>query len=280
MSLRGRLLIAPATERPLVYYGRGPDGLETGLAGSQVMADIDQAGVINVAARLGGGELTRVTRDQVFEWDPAIIIAQQRSFYDALLRSTAWRGLIAVASKRVYLAPADPFGWIDDPPGVNRIIGLYWLTALFYPDQYQEDLRTNARDFYDKFYGIKLTDRQLEALVRPAEARAGETRRDRRAAARRRARAVSQHIAECAAGHGQAPGTRRGSRGSRARWVPRATPNKRLRRAAAYDSVARIKQRIPRCGVQHTTARPVGLSVRCKILSAGTANQASPINAS
>lgn len=176
-ALRGRLLIAPADERPLVYYGRGPDGLETGLGGSQAMAAIDQAGVINIAARLGRGELTRITRDQLIDWNPAIIIAEQRSFYDSLLHSAAWRGLIAVASKRVYLAPADPFGWIDDPPGVNRIIGLYWLTALFYPDQYQEDLRTNAREFYDKFYAIKLTDRQLEALVRPAEARAGETRR-------------------------------------------------------------------------------------------------------
>ena len=176
-ALRGRLLIAPADERPLVYYGRGPDGLDTGLGGSQAMADIDQAGVINVAARLGRGELTRVSRDQVVAWDPAIIITQQRSFYDSLRRTAAWRGLIAVASKRVYLAPADPFGWIDDPPGVNRIIGLYWLTALFYPDQYQEDLRTNVRDFYDKFYRIKLTDQQLETLVRSAEARPGESRR-------------------------------------------------------------------------------------------------------
>ncbi len=43
-ALRGRLLIAPADERPIVYYGRGPDGLETGLGGSQAMAAIDQAG--------------------------------------------------------------------------------------------------------------------------------------------------------------------------------------------------------------------------------------------
>lgn len=176
-ALRGRLLIAPPDERPLVYYGSGPDGLVTGLPGSQATADIEQAGVINVAASLGRGELTQVTRDQILAANPAIIIAQDRSFYDALLHSPLWRGLIAVASKRVYLAPADPFGWIDDPPGVNRIIGLYWLTALFYPDQYQEDLRVVAREFYDKFYRIKLTDRQLEALVRPAEARAGETRR-------------------------------------------------------------------------------------------------------
>jgi iron complex transport system substrate-binding protein len=174
-GLRGRLLITESTERPLVYYGRGTDGLETGLARSQVMAAIDQAGVINVAAGLGSGELTRVTREQIFQWNPAIIIAQQRSFYNALQRDRGWRGLAAVTKKRVYLAPAEPFGWIDDPPGVNRIIGLPWLTALFYPDVYQEDLRASVREFYDQFYRIKLSDRQLEALVRPAEARAGET---------------------------------------------------------------------------------------------------------
>ena len=175
-ALRGRLLITESTERPLVYYGRGADGLETGLARSQVMAAIDQAGVINVAARLGS-ELTRVNREQIFQWDPAIIIAQQRSFYNALQRDRRWRGLAAVTKKRVYLAPPEPFGWIDDPPGVNRIIGLPWLSALCYPDVYQEDLRASVREFYDQFYRIKLSDRQLEALVRPAEAHAGETSR-------------------------------------------------------------------------------------------------------
>jgi len=176
-GLRGRLLITESTERPRVYYGRGADGFETGLAGSLPMSTIDQAGVINVAARLGSGEPTSVTREQIFQWDPAIIIAQQRSFYNALQRGRAWRGLAAVASKRVYLAPDEPFGWIDDPAGVNRIIGLPWLSALFYPDVYQEDLRASVHEFYDKFYRIKLTDQQLEALVKPAEARAGETSR-------------------------------------------------------------------------------------------------------
>jgi iron complex transport system substrate-binding protein len=176
-NLRGRLLITESTSRPLVYYGRGPDGLETGLARSQAMATIDQAGVINVAAPLGTGQLTRVTREQIFAWDPAIIIAQQPSFYTMLQRDRSWRGLAAVAKKRVYLAPADPFGWIDDPPGVNRVIGLPWLSALFYPDVYQEDLRASVREFYDKFYRIKLSDKQLEALVRRAEAQPGETRR-------------------------------------------------------------------------------------------------------
>lgn len=176
-ALRGELLITSPTDRPLVYYGRGPDGLETALPGSAEASVIEQAGVINVAGGLGRGGLTRVTRGQIFGWNPQIIIAQQRSFYNALLRGWQWRGLAAVRSKKVYLAPADPFGWIDDPPGVNRAIGLYWLASLFYPNLYQQDIRTVAREFYQLYYGVQLTDRQLEALVRPAEPNTGQTQR-------------------------------------------------------------------------------------------------------
>ena len=170
-ELRGQLLIQSAIDRPRVYYGRGPDGLDAGGAGSLPMADIDQAGVINVAARLRPGGSTRITRTQLFAWNPQIIIAQQRSFYNSLLRDPAWRGLSAVRAKEVYLAPADPFGWIDDPAGVNRMVGLYWLSNLFYPDAYQQDLRSTVREFYQTYYGVQLSDKALEALVRSAESK-------------------------------------------------------------------------------------------------------------
>jgi iron complex transport system substrate-binding protein len=167
--LRGQLLIVSADDRPRIYYGRGPDGLETPLPGSPSASVIEQAGVINVAGALGRGAIVPVTREQIQAWNPQIIIAQQRSFYNQLLRSRQWRGLAAVHSKKVYLEPADPFGWIDDPPGLNRALGLYWLSSLFYPDVYQQDLRVIVREFYQLFYRVQLTDRQLEALVRPAE---------------------------------------------------------------------------------------------------------------
>ena len=169
-GLRGRLLIRPADNRPHVYYGRGPSGLETALPGSPSGEALDETGAINVATPLGRGGLTVVTPEQLFAWDPPTIIAEQQSFYNALQRDRSWRRLSAVRNKHVYLEPSSPFGWIDDPPGVNRLIGLYWLSGLFYPDQTEEDLRTVTCDFYDKFYGEKLTNAQLEALVRPAGA--------------------------------------------------------------------------------------------------------------
>ncbi len=169
-GLRGRLLIRPENTRPHVYYGLGPDGLTTALPGSPAGEAIDEAGAINVARALGRGREAAVSREQLFAWDPEIIIAEERSFYAALQKSPAWRRLSAVRNKRVYLEPDNPFGWIEHPSGVNRLIGLYWLSSLFYPDATQEDLRATTCDFYDKFYELKLTNAQLEAMVRPAGA--------------------------------------------------------------------------------------------------------------
>jgi iron complex transport system substrate-binding protein len=167
-DLRGRLLIRPANERPRVYFALGPDGLTTALPGSPAGEAIDEAGAVNVAGALGRGTEAAVSREQLLGWDPEIIIAEGRSAYDALHRNPAWRRLSAVRNKRIYLEPSYPFGWIEGPSGVNRLIGLYWLSTLFYPDATQEDLRASACEFYDKFYKIKLTNARLEAMVRAA----------------------------------------------------------------------------------------------------------------
>ncbi len=174
-ALRGRLLIQPATQRPKVYYARGPNGLETGLPGSGAAASIDAAGAINVAAPLGAGSRVMVTPQQLHEWNPDLIIVQDRGFYSSLRRNPAWLSLAAVRNGKVFLEPAQPWGWIDDPPGINRLIGLYWLSQIFYPSDSQDDLRSLMSDFYDKFYGIKLTDAQIETIAKTAGVPASDT---------------------------------------------------------------------------------------------------------
>ena len=45
------------------------------------------------------------------------------------------------ATGRVHLSPKLPFGWVDFPPSVNRLIGLWWLAKILYPERFPEDLR-------------------------------------------------------------------------------------------------------------------------------------------
>ena len=163
---RARQAVAaqPDDGRLLVYYARGKDGLQTGGAGSINTEFLTGIGARNVAEREGKGGLVEVTIDQIAAWKPSMILTLDPSFQKTALTDPAWSKVTAVTEKRVFRAPALPFGWIDSPPGVNRLIGLDWLVATLYPAQAKIDLRQQARDFYRLFYHIELTDQQLSTL--------------------------------------------------------------------------------------------------------------------
>src|SRR5262249_52878742 len=77
----------------------------------------------------------------------------------------AWAPIKAVEGKRVHLSPKLPFGWVDFPPSVNRLIGLWWLAKILYPERFPEDLRMLTRDFYRRFYHVTIDDKQLDRVL-------------------------------------------------------------------------------------------------------------------
>ena len=153
-------------QRPRVYYGRGPQGLSTGLAGSINMESIEQLGAVNVAAKLGKGGLVQVSVEQVLRWNPDVIITIDPNFYELAPRHPVWSTLPAVKAGRIHLAPNVPFGWIDFPPSINRLIGLRWLARILYPQAFPEDLRPIVRDFYTRCYHQAPSEAQLDQLLR------------------------------------------------------------------------------------------------------------------
>jgi len=58
-----------------------------------------------------------------------------------------------------------PFGWFDAPPSGNRLIGLWWLGKILYPELFKEDLRELTRDFYEKFYHVKPTGPRIDDVL-------------------------------------------------------------------------------------------------------------------
>ena len=163
-TILGRIAQVPADRRPRVYYARGPRGLETGLAGSINVEAIEFLGAVNVAAGLRGG-LTNVSLEQVLLWNPQVIITIDQDFASGVRADPDWRAIDAVRSGRVHLSPKLPFGWVDFPPSVNRIIGLWWLAKMLYPHEFPEDLAQLTRDFYAEFYHVRLTDQQVARVL-------------------------------------------------------------------------------------------------------------------
>lgn len=157
-----------ARGRPRVLYVRGPRGLETGLAGSINTEIIEFAGAENVAASaLGAGGLARVSMEQVLAWDPDWIVAQHPDVPELARRDPLWRALAAVRGGRLVLLPGLPFGWMDFPPSVNRLLGLIWLPALF-GLRPRGELAEAVTEFHALFYHRRPEPAQVEALLRPA----------------------------------------------------------------------------------------------------------------
>ena len=167
-GLYARIAAIPEAERPRVYYGRGVNGLETGLAGSINLEVLERVGAINVAATAGTGGLSKVSMEQVLSWNPDVILALDPAFYRSVGTDPLWASVKAVQNKRIYLAPNLPYGWFDAPPGVNRLIGVRWLTSILYPKQFPDSLQETTRQFYMLFYQVDLTDAQVAMLLATA----------------------------------------------------------------------------------------------------------------
>lgn len=156
----------PTDKRPRVYLARGPEGLETGSRGSINTEIIERAGAINVAEGLGGsGSISNASLEQIIAWQPDIVVTLDRAFLNGVQSKPGWDKVRAIANKRVYLAPSLPWGWIDAPPSLNRLIGLRWLLSVFYPIEAGIDLKAETKKFYDLFYGVSLNDNQLARLL-------------------------------------------------------------------------------------------------------------------
>lgn len=158
----------PPAKRVRVYYGRGPRGLDTGIAGSINAESLDRINAVNVAQELGQGGLVQVSIEQVLAWNPDVIITIDPTFYGGVAKDALWSGLPAVRKGRVYLAPYLPYGWIDFPPSINRLLGLRWLGHVLYPELFPEDLRPFVREFYTRAYHKTPSAEQVEQLLADA----------------------------------------------------------------------------------------------------------------
>jgi iron complex transport system substrate-binding protein len=135
------------------YLGRGADGLSSSISNS-INADVLKAlGFQNV---VGDGPM-KVTAEQLHAWDPQIILTGDPVGATSLRADPAFAG-------RVHSIAYPPFGWLDEPPSVNRLLGVIWGNHVL--NGASGDLAGEMRDFYRLFYRAALTDAQLAEIVK------------------------------------------------------------------------------------------------------------------
>ena len=106
--------------------------------------------------------------EQIMLWNPEVILFDPASIYDEVMDMPAWQSLEAIASGNYFEAPYGPYGWLSSPPAVQRYLGLLWLGELLYPEYTDYDLQQEVTEYYELFYGCKLSDEMYNELTAKA----------------------------------------------------------------------------------------------------------------
>jgi iron complex transport system substrate-binding protein len=144
-----------------VVYARGADGLKVAGPGTSVTEVFARLGW-QVLAPPGGGTFHQTTIADITALDPDEIVFADPTMRRVVAGSADWRALRAVREGHAYTAPALPFGWIEEPPSLNRLLGLAWLSGM--------DASSVAVQFASIVYGHDLSPAQALAIddaVRP-----------------------------------------------------------------------------------------------------------------
>jgi iron complex transport system substrate-binding protein len=125
---------------PSVVYARGADGLNVAAPGTDITEVFTRLG-LHVLAPDGQGTFRAASIDAIRKLDP----------------DGAWRVVRAVREGHAFVSPSLPFGWIEEPPSINRLLGFAWLNG--------SDPGILAAIFNAVVYGRVLTPLQSDTVL-------------------------------------------------------------------------------------------------------------------
>ncbi len=151
-------------KKPTVYITSSNDGLEAIIAGKSHAQCAEKAGAEVVVTSSLANSNGSISLETLYQLDPEYIFAYTEEGYRTIMTGSDWAGLRAVSNGNVYLVPSMPHGFIDSPVCSNRIIGLWYLASIFYP-QAGIDIVERTREFYRLFYRADITEPQARAIL-------------------------------------------------------------------------------------------------------------------
>ncbi len=157
------------SERLRVMYTSGAAGLGTNAQGSTQAQVLELVGAENAVvvpdvSNRGGGNL--IDLEQLYNFDPDVIVFTAGSLFDSVAADPAWQGLRAIENGQYYEVPALPYNWLSNPPSVNMLLGVWWLGNLLYPQYYSYDMTAKAQEIYQLLWGYALSDADAAVLLK------------------------------------------------------------------------------------------------------------------
>lgn len=157
-------------DRPTVYWGNtwGENILST----TDIMNhcyDVWLVGGKIYAPSGSGGNFPEITSEQLFDWDPEIIIVDNHGNHPQLViesmykENSQWKALTAVKNKQLYRVPTGVF-FIDK--GTTRALLLLWMATIVQPELFSDiDIIEEIQYYYKEFYEYDLSAEDAQKII-------------------------------------------------------------------------------------------------------------------
>lgn len=116
-----------------------------------------------------GGNFPEITAEQLFAWDPEIILIDNHGNYPDLVMKdmykdgSKWASLKAVQNKELHRIPAGIF-FMDK--GTTTTLMLVWLSTIVQPELFSDiNVIEEIQYYYKEFYEFELTNEQAQKIL-------------------------------------------------------------------------------------------------------------------
>ena len=129
-------------------------------------------GAINVGQDSVEPEAISVNMEQIYEWNPDVIIltnftsAQPEDLYNNAIGGDDWSTINAVKNGEVYKMPLGLYRTYT--PGSDTPVTLQWLAKTVYPELFEDvNIIDVTKDYYKTYHNIDMTEEQIKNMYNP-----------------------------------------------------------------------------------------------------------------
>lgn len=166
--IKQRLENLPQDEKKTVYHSVN-EVVRTDIPDTLSYQVLETAGCINVVnsndnLRLDGDK-GYVTVEQIYVWDPDVILVNEPSAYEYFKTDSKFSGLRAVTQDSIIQLPVGLSRWAH-PGSLESPIASLYIASVLYPEYFNDiDIREEIYDFYNEFFKITLTEQDIDTIL-------------------------------------------------------------------------------------------------------------------
>jgi len=157
-------------DRPTVYWANtwGENVLATCDITNHYY-DVMIAGGTFYGPMTSGGNFPEITAEQLYDWDPDVIIVDNHGNYPELViksmqkETSQWASLSAVKNNQLYRVPTGVF-FVDR--GTSHALLILWMATFLQPELFEDiDIIEEIKYYYSEFYEYELTDDEAQKIL-------------------------------------------------------------------------------------------------------------------